>query len=555
MATRYSIEAIYKAIDQFTSPLNRMTGSQKKFSRALKTDFALAQRQVLHFTESLKHYAKYAAFAGIGALGTGIAFTVKKASELENALVGYTTLLKGNEKDAKNLVQQLQILGAQTPFEFKDLSDATTMLMGFGAITKENAVPTLRMLGDLSQGSAEKLQGIALAYGQIKAAGRADMMDVRQLINNQVPILDALAKQWGVTVGEARKMIKTKGTFAEIEKAMKTMTSQGGLFYNGMLRASKTLTGLWSTFKDAIGMTAAGFGEALLPYIKEGIVYITEIASKALEWVIANKELIKTKLDLWIGRIVGFVKIAWKIFSFLYKVLKPFLPIILGIIIAWKAYRAIMFIAAAAQMLLNIAMTANPIGLIITAIGILIGLLYLLVTHWKQVTAFTQKWWDVLKGLLIFLGPVTATLMFLIEIIRSIKKHWADITEAFKSEGILGGIIAIGKAILDGVLAPIESLFMLLGKIPGVGKIFKDWGLGVADFRAGLFPGQEKSKTNENQKTQSPISPEQRSSYYNYSEKKTTNELVIKDETGKAELKKKPQYNNYNIKLKHSGAF
>jgi hypothetical protein len=333
------------------------------------------------------------------------------------------------------------------------------------------------------------------------------------------------------------------------------MTSQGGLFYNGMLRSSKTLTGLWSTFKDAIGMTAAGFGEALLPYIKEGLVYITQIASKALEWVIANKELIKTKLDLWVGRVVGFVKIAWKVFSFLYKILKPFLPIILGLIIAWKAYRMIMFVAAAAQMLLNIAMTANPTGLIITAIGVLIGVIILLVTHWKQVTAFTQKWWDILKGLLIFLGPITSTLMFLIEIIRSIKKHWKDITEAFKSEGILGGIIAIGKAILDGVLAPIESLFMLLAKIPGVGKIFKDWGLGVADFRAGLFPGKENEKTTTNQKVQSPISPEERASYYSYSEKKTTNELVIKDETGKAELKKKPQYNNYNIKLKHSGAF
>lgn len=49
---------------------------------------------------------------------------------------------------------------------------------------------------------------------------------------------------------------------------------------------------------------------------------------------------------------------------------------------------------AAAQWLVNAAMTANPIGLIIVGIGALIGGIYLLVKHWDTVTGL----FDTLKG-------------------------------------------------------------------------------------------------------------------------------------------------------------
>lgn len=55
--------------------------------------------------------------------------------------------------------------------------------------------------------------------------------------------------------------------------------------------------------------------------------------------------------------------------------------------------------AAVAQWILNIAMDANPVGLIILAIAALIAIVILLVTHWKQVSKFFSALWKDIKAI------------------------------------------------------------------------------------------------------------------------------------------------------------
>ena len=54
----------------------------------------------------------------------------------------------------------------------------------------------------------------------------------------------------------------------------------------------------------------------------------------------------------------------------------------------------------AAQWLLNVAMNANPIGLIITGVAALAAGAYLIIKNWDKVIAFFQKLKDKLKGIL-----------------------------------------------------------------------------------------------------------------------------------------------------------
>ncbi len=71
-------------------------------------------------------------------------------------------------------------------------------------------------------------------------------------------------------------------------------------------------------------------------------------------------------------------------------------------------YPIIMIVKAAqavwtgVQWALNIAMNANPIGLVIIAIAGLIAVVALVVTHFKQLTEWVQKGWDKLKNFLGF---------------------------------------------------------------------------------------------------------------------------------------------------------
>ncbi len=95
------------------------------------------------------------------------------------------------------------------------------------------------MLGDLAKGNNEKLQGVALAYGQMSAAGRANMQDLNQLINAGVPIL-APSQSMGKPIPEIRKMVgESKIGFSEVDKALKGLVGEGGLFYDMMKRWPK----------------------------------------------------------------------------------------------------------------------------------------------------------------------------------------------------------------------------------------------------------------------------------------------------------------------------
>jgi hypothetical protein len=88
---------------------------------------------------------------------------------------------------------------------------------------------------------------------------------------------------------------------------------------------------------------------------------------------------------------------------------KGVLSLVEGVVItitaAFLAYKTIQLVSAAAtgiataaQWLLNGAMIANPIGLIVVGIGILIAAVVLIATHWQQVSSVLSTVWKDIKG-------------------------------------------------------------------------------------------------------------------------------------------------------------
>jgi hypothetical protein len=117
-------------------------------------------------------------------------------------------------------------------------------------------------------------------------------------------------------------------------------------------------------------------------------------------------------------------------------------PIIGGIAVAFGAVTVAMRVAAIAQAALNVVMDANPIGLLIIGIGALIGLIYVLATHWDKVKAAVSRAW----GWFIKFGTEgPGRFLPIIGPIALIAKNW----DAIKT-GILGAWNAVLKFI-DGV--------------------------------------------------------------------------------------------------------
>jgi TP901 family phage tail tape measure protein len=86
-----------------------------------------------------------------------------------------------------------------------------------------------------------------------------------------------------------------------------------------------------------------------------------------------------------------------------FKVLKFLSPVLLPIVSAFVAYKIALGAATAAQLLFNIVMTANPVGIVIVAIGALIGLILLLAKNWDAVSAAILKATDFVVDGFMFL--------------------------------------------------------------------------------------------------------------------------------------------------------
>jgi len=108
-------------------------------------------------------------------------FTIVSTAELETQTRSLK-VLTGSLETAQKIVQQLQDIGAVTPFTSTELIDTAKRLSAFGVET-EKLVDTTRRLGDVAGATGADLGGIATAFGQIQAKGRLQGEELKFLTN------------------------------------------------------------------------------------------------------------------------------------------------------------------------------------------------------------------------------------------------------------------------------------------------------------------------------------------------------------------------------------
>ena len=203
------------------------------------------------------------------AVGT---LAVRQAAKFERLQVTLNTLNGSAEEGAKAFERLVQF-SAETPLQLEELTRVNNMLMGFGQ-TSDDAFKSLKMLGDVAAVSGGNLTGIAVAFGQAAAEGRIMTRDLRQFINNGVPILDILAKSMGVARGEIMNLASEgKLSFKVLQDGFEFATGSQGRFNNGLKILSQTLEGLFSTLKDNVNIALATLGKEIAEALnlKEGV--------------------------------------------------------------------------------------------------------------------------------------------------------------------------------------------------------------------------------------------------------------------------------------------
>ena len=184
-----------------------------------------------------------------GAAIAGVQFN----AQMEQYTTTFEVFTKSAEK-ANEVLNDLQQMGAKTPFEFTDLADATTTLMAFG-FTADEAIDSLEMLGNASQGNADKLDTITKAFARMSSSGKVSLEDLNMMIDVGFNPLQQVAENAGITMGEVYdKISKGEISVEQVTEAMQQMTSEGGQYFGLMDAQSETLNGRLSTLSDTVQM-------------------------------------------------------------------------------------------------------------------------------------------------------------------------------------------------------------------------------------------------------------------------------------------------------------
>lgn len=304
--------------------------------------------------------------ASVGAIFTAqqaariIENIVRVRGEFQQLEVAFTTMLRSGEK-ADKLMAEAVDFAAHTPFDLQGVADGIRQLLAYGTAA-EDAIKEVEMLGNVAAGLSVPLNEMIYLYGTLRSQGRAYTVDIRQFAGRGVPIYEELSKVLGVTVEQVNEFISAgKVGFAEVEQAFKNMTSEGGMFYNLMQEQSKTITGQISNLKDNIDMMFNEMGQNA-----EG--FISDVLSGASYLVEHYKDVLRV-----LGTLVAMYGSYRATLMLVAAAQKA--TVAAGNIRAWLSLAKGIRTAKDAVTALNLAVKANPLGLIVSAVTGLIAVI------------------------------------------------------------------------------------------------------------------------------------------------------------------------------------
>ncbi len=263
--------------DLFTSKIKSATTATNQLNDAVKkTQNTIASSKIGAEASG----GLGAALGGAVAIGGIVAFGKKvldAGSFVEQLGVSFETMLGSKERSDK-LISEIQNFALKTPFELQDVAQGAKALLAYG-ISAEKLIPDLKILGDISAGvGTDKLPQLILAFGQVKTATKLTGNELRQFTEAGVPIIAALAKHFKKADAEIVNMVHDgKVGFADVEQSLKSLTDQGGQFFNLMEKQSETTSGKISNLSDAFTKLASNIFEKVKPAVDVLVIGLTAV--------------------------------------------------------------------------------------------------------------------------------------------------------------------------------------------------------------------------------------------------------------------------------------
>lgn len=349
-------DAIADAADDSSEKVQK---ESKKTKEKIKKDSTEAGKQVETTAKDTTEKVKAQFQAGSVAIGNIISGLVTKIASAGKGLIeqgvsynaqiqtyrtGLTNML-GDADKANTALENIKQDAARTPFDTASLVKANQYLISAG----ENAAysrKTILALGDAvsaTGGTSAELERMAQNLQQVANVGKASSVDIKQFAFAGINIYQVLADYTGKSIQEVQDMTIS---YDLLTKSLQAAAEEGGRYYNSMGTQSETFNGSLSTLKDNVSQ--------LLGSVTAGL------SSGLGEWM---QDLNQTVISLNEGVQNGTIS-----FDGMFAALGA----VAGALITYKTYTTASTIA---QNLLNAAMNANPIGIVVSLLGALSGAL------------------------------------------------------------------------------------------------------------------------------------------------------------------------------------
>jgi len=377
---------------------------------------------------------------GVATVGREVVNTLAEFEKFEAVL----TNTLGSNSAAQAALQQIKDFAASTPFQVDGLTGAFVKLANQGFTP---TVDEMRKLGDIAASTGKEFDQLAEA-----------VIDAQTGEFERLKEFGIRASKEGDKVKFTFKGVETQTDFtADAMRAYILSLGDAAGVSGAMAAISKTTGGQISNLQDKITDLALKIGVALRPAITATISALAAL----VKWVGDNLDVIGT-----LATVIGIAALAWTAYN-----------IPAGIAIVKTQ------LLTAAQWLLNAALTANPIGIVIGLLAALVAAFVIAWRHSEKFRGFMLGLWESIKQVFenlknSFLEFPRIVIGAFAGIPKAIANTFSDVGSLFEAifsgdfSAIPGILKSLGTNILKAspLTAPVVAVASKLGE--GVGDAF-----------------------------------------------------------------------------------
>ena len=255
MASRFSVEALFKAVDKISQPMRKMGLNSKNFTKTMRKDFARAQRQVNSFGRSVRknlgRFTRRIIAGGVAAIGVGIGLAAREFVNFDEAITAasakFGPFFQRGTEGFETLGRVAREVGATTEFTATQAAQGLDFLAlaGFEA---SQAMALLPPVVDLATAAQTDLATASdIASDSLGAFGLMTK-DSTQLATNFNRVMDVMAKTTTTSNTDLETLFESvkKGApaFTAAGQSLETFNAFAGIMANAGVKGSESGTQL-----------------------------------------------------------------------------------------------------------------------------------------------------------------------------------------------------------------------------------------------------------------------------------------------------------------------